>query len=336
MRWTSRSRTDVRGVIDKFQLYDRTISELRVKLRGSGVPCTFYRNTAIDAYGSLNKTGVKCYCWGSQEGQPDRSHFLCMGTGFLSSYQKYGYEEITISTPSTVTKEDHVLITGERNSRFVISSPTLLTGRITTEQLPLSQFRSVDRFLVNDWLETGQSRIRYYFTTDDTTWTEISLQPYTESTIATRQGMLSVPTDAEFIRFSISLEKRASSSSSPAFNSLRFRYRKQLLLNQIDPRYITSIPAFLAAREQQTIEIKQGQYGWETNRPLRWWTLPEVDILNSDVIMFLEGYMQNQYYEISNLTPHVHGPSGRLIHKSFESSYIRDANDILKITHLLK
>jgi len=310
----------------------------RVKMRGAGTPCISFRNSAITFYGKAPTGLTKCYCWGSQANQPDRMHTLCMGTGYLSGYQRYGYEEFVVSTPSTVTK-DAVIVTsqlsGEKDVKFVISSPSVTQATITTERFTLTRCKGFDRFLVADAIDADKNRIKYYYSFDDVNWTEITLTTYTATKLGNRQGTFEVPEDTEYIRFRIVLQKRYPQSPSPRFNAIRFRYRNQFKLTDIDPRYTIDAAAFLACREQQTIEIKQGVQGWETTRPLRWWTLPEVDIKNGDFIKFLEGYMADQYYEVQQIVPHVHGPSTKLLHTSFQSEYIRDANDVVKIIDLL-
>ncbi len=335
MKWPSRSRTDIRGVIDRFQIYDHVITQLRTKLRGCGTPCSLYSNVAITFYGTAPENETKCYCWNEEKAQPDRAHFLCLGTGYLRGYQKYGFDEQVVSTTSIVTKDSNIEIGGEEGSLFTISSNTSRTGSITTERFTLTRFEDIDRFLINDHIDPSVNRIQYYYSTDDINWIEIATSTYTTSKLANKQGTFSLSVKTPYVRFKITLLKREVTSPSPEFNSIRFRYRNQKKLGDIDPTYPLDYPAFLAARDQQTIEIAQGPYGWTTNRPLRWWTLPEVGVKNGDLIQFLQGTFENQFYEAQQVTPHVHGPSLKVLHNDFTSSYIRDDNDILKIISLL-
>lgn len=337
MRWPQRPRTEIRGVIDRFQIYDHILAQSRTKMRGAGSPCTYFRNTSITFYGTAPTNETKCYCWTTgDKNQPDRNHFVCMGTGYLSGYQKYGYHEHTVTTTSTVTKDAFVVISGERNSKFIISSPTQTQGTITTERFSLERFREVDRFLATESTQADQNRIRYYYSTDDTTWTQITMTAYTTNRLGNKQGSFSLPQGTEYIRFRIVLQKKAANSLSPEFNSIKFRYRKQRKLIEIDPRFPIDIPAFLAAREQQTVEIKQDRdIGWTTDWPLWWWTLPEAGIKDSDIIMFLQGAFANRYFEIQSLTPYVHGPDLRVLHNEFKTSYLRDKDDIIKVLDLL-
>jgi hypothetical protein len=139
----------------------------------------------------------------------------------------------------------------------------------------------------------------------------------------------------EYIRFRITLKKRYAASQSPKWNSIRFRYRKHIVLSEMDPRFSIEVPAFLAAREQQTRVIEQGEYGWTTKFPLNWWTLPDADIQNADVIMFLQGTYEDERYEVKNLREFVYGNTLQILHKGFEAEFIRDENELLGIIHYL-
>ena len=103
----------------------------------------------------------------------------------------------------------------------------------------------------------------------------------------------------------------------------------------MDPRFNIQIPAFLAAREQVVMEVKQGEYGWSTTRPMRWWVLPETHVEEGDILMFLQGEFEDQKYEVQNLTEHTHGPDLQVLHRDFESAYLRDNKDLIRIVDLL-
>ncbi|GEM_PF-3733669 len=336
MRWPIRSRTDVRAVIDRHLIYDFTISQLRVKMRGCGTPCTLYKNVANTLYGTAPSGETKCYCWDEEKAQPDRSHFLCLGTGYLGGYQKYGYEEFVVSTPSTVTKDDFITIAGDSGSLFTISSNTNREGIITTERFTLTRCEAFDRFLINDRTDPTLNRITYYYSTDDINWNEISTSTYSTNNLANKQGTFTLTKGTQYIRFRIVMLKRTVTSPSPEFNSIRFRYRNQKNLIDIDPTYSAiDYPAFLAARDQERTEITEGPYGWATVRPLRWWVLPEVVIENFDIIQFLQGTFENQFYEVQQSTFHMHGPQLKMIHTDFITAYLRDKQDVVKIIQYL-
>lgn len=341
MRWTQRSRTDVRAVIDKFDIYGKVLAESRQKLRGAGAPCTYYQNTSLTYYGTAPTDATKCYCWGQQQTAPDRSHFLCLGTGYLEGYQKYGYKEHVLSTPSTFTSKDTgIVVSGERGGEYILSSNTATQADLIFDRIPLTNFYEVDRVFIKQKVDLTVNEIQYFFTIDDINWIRIPLNAIADNPLCDFSGILNVfsiiqPTTT-FIRFRIRFRKRTVTSPSGQFNSIRFRYRNQLLLSETDQRFShISRPAFLAAREQQTIEITQGEFGWTTKRPLRWWVLPEVNIKNDDLIQFLEGSLANEFYLVSSLIPSVHGPSLQVLHRDFESSFIRDNNDLIKVLHLL-
>src|SRR5271157_4104143 len=108
MRWPNEKLPNVKTVLDRYRLLDRTILRTRDKFNAAGTPCTHYHNTSITVTGQFPTGATKCYCWAMPDGTPtqqvtpDLSHFVCMGTGVLGTsghpgvggYQKYGYEEI--------------------------------------------------------------------------------------------------------------------------------------------------------------------------------------------------------------------------------------------------
>jgi len=341
MQWTQRARTDIRGVIDKFDIYGRVLAESRQKIRGAGAPCTYYENMSITYYGTAPKNATKCYCWDSQQTAPDRSHFLCLGTGYLEGYQKYGYKEHTLSTPSTFFAKDPAIIkTGDRGGVYALSSNTLLQADITFDKIMLHNFYEVDRFFVKQQEDLSINEVQYFFTIDDITWIRIPIAAVIGNTLADFVGTLSVfsiitPLTA-WIKFRVRFRKRFATSASSQFNSIRFRYRNQLRLSDTDARYkYITIPSFLAAREQQTIEVTQSDTGWTTRRPLRWWVLPEVNIKDDDLIQFLAGSLASQFYIVTQLMPALHGPDLQVLHRDFESGFIRDKNDVIKVLALL-
>ena len=145
MRWTVPFRPDVNRVFAKYHLFDRTINMLRAKLANGGSPCTYWQNQAVGEYGTFNTDATKCYCWHTEDeadttktrSQPDRDHFLCMGTGVLEGYKKFGYEEIVFSTPSEHTVSSDSLIIGRDSAgepdRFTLSSATETAATLDTE-----------------------------------------------------------------------------------------------------------------------------------------------------------------------------------------------------------
>ena len=164
MRWGNPFRVDPRSVIDKYQLYNRTLNRNRAKMRGAGSPCTVYRNSAITLYGTAPEGLKKCYCWsksGDDESateinsQPKRDHFLCMGTGYLQGYDRYGYGSIVVSNPSDLTFSSSKITIAKDSSgepdRIIISGSSQ-NESIETENFELTNFQEVDHFLAKDSL----------------------------------------------------------------------------------------------------------------------------------------------------------------------------------------
>lgn len=358
MKWSAPRVPDIKGVVDKFHLYDRILQRNVSLIQGFGTPCTYWRNKAISPIGvSPNPaTSTKCYCWstpvdggGSTTGQtvqPQRDHFLCSGTGWLDveggggGYQKYGYREHIFSTPSVLTANSKdVIVSGTRNSSYIVSGSSA-SGTLTTERITLNKFKDFNYLLVNDEFDAAANRVDYSYSLNDTTWIPLTLTNTTGITknIGNRQATISLPVGTSYIRFRITLLKRVATAPSPKWNSLRFRYRNTLTLAEIDPRFEDiQIPAFLASREQiaQQVEGSAQNMGWITRFPLKWKTLPDTDIESSDVIRFLKGTFVGLNFEVHDLLKFTYGESTQILHRGFESVLVRDGNDVLKIAAYL-
>ena len=339
LRWSAPRLPDVRRVSDKFQIYNTIINRNRAIITGTGSPTTFWRNQAITPVGTINTNLTRCYCWDDQLTNPDRKHFLCTGTGFLESYQKYGYTEIIIATPTTtITKTASIVKSGTRNSAYSISG-TSLSETITSDRYNLTHFRAVDYFFANDSSDLVNNRIEYAYTIDDINWIPIvttNYANYANVPIANKTATISLPVGTAHIRFRAVLKKHLSTSASPAFNCIRFRYRNQYTLAEIDDRFsYINVPSFLASKEAVSQQVEQGEFGFTTTYPLRFWILPDALIWEGDVLQFLVGTLQGYYLECKSIIPYMVGPQQQLSHRSFQSDYIRDKNDLLGITHYL-
>jgi len=354
MRWTSPFRfPNIRTTIDKYGLYKRTLMMLRTKMAGAGSPCIYWRNTAVTFYGTNPENETRCYCWQKGDGdnpagdvsQPRRNHALCMGTGYLKGYQRYGYEEKVISTPNDkeITFSSSKIIVGKDDSgepdRFVISGTTQ-SEYIETPNIELTNFVSVDRFLAKEKTDKDENRIKYFYSTNDGTdwpdYTEIDMIDYTETKLGNQQSTgFSLDQGATQIKFRMRFDKRKATSPSPSLNSIRFRYQNHISLSAIDARFDINEPAFLASREAPKEKVVQAEHGWKTTKPLSWWTLPEVNIEETDIIMFLQGEFANEKYEVQELTKHTYGPDLLSLHRSFESAFLRDNLDVIRIIDLL-
>ena len=352
--------SDPRAVIDRFQIYDRLLQKHQALFAGWGLPCQYFRNMAITPEGTIPKTSiVKCYCYSSPiEGgtavpnvqipqQPQRDHITCGGTGYIEvydnnnnplggSYQKYGYREHIFSTPSKLildTKD--IVISGTRGSNYTISGSSL-NGTLTTERIPLTNLLDVNYFLANDEID-ATSRVDYYYSTDDITWTQITMSTYPNQKIARRQGALTLSEGTEYIRFRITLRKKSINAPSPKWNFIKFRYRNMKTLREIDPSFTIDIPSFLIIRQQQKVVVEGSTQGggWVTKYPLSFRTLPDATIENSDVLTFLQGTFKDYIFQVQDVIKNSYGPYSQILHRDFNAEYIRDDNDILKIAHLL-
>ena len=354
MRWTN-NRIDPRRIIKDHALINRTLLIDRSKMAAAGSPCTAFKNQTWNPDGTIRAGLTKCYCWDAQQAAPDKKHSLCMGTGYLEGYQKYGYKEVVISTPSTITKTPGIIIsaTDKPNDSFTMSSTTLVET-VTTAQIPLVRFQDVSYFYARSKFVATDDRIKYFYRTTDTTlvpatntvpahtietpWTEITMVDYASdlSTQKAADNYVWHLTGATWIKFQISFQKRLSTSPSPVFNSIRFRFRNMPNYGDIDSRFhYIRIPAFLAAREQSQQQITATNVGFKTDWPLTWWTLPEVAMDENDIIRFLVGENEGQTHVVDWTMKHQYGPHLQTLHRQFYTKFLREYNDLLGIVHLL-
>lgn len=345
MRWTNTYRHNVRSIVDKFNIYNQVIERNHLKMRGTGTPCTYYKNTAFDDLGNFNVNATKCYCYTTQTGgtmaAPDPRHSLCQGTGVLSGYQRYGYSEHVYA--STSLSAGHLVKTAEIGefldngvSKGFQLNAGALQGDITTAAIPLTRFQAFDRFLAKDFVDKDNNRVEYYYSLDNINWTLITLAPYAVNDMANVMGTnIVIPAASAQIWFRARLKKRIATAPSPRLNHFRFRFRNMSTLGSVDARFPLSSPSFLAAREQERSIIEQGQFGWETKFPLKWWTLPEVDINNHDVIQFHQGLYANKKFLVDNVIRYTHGPELQVTHTSFETVIIRDTTDLKGVLYYL-
>jgi hypothetical protein len=215
-------------------------------------------------------------------------------------------------------------------------SSNVLESSLVTKYIAFTRFQAFDRLLVTDYMDTTQNKVEYYYSLDNITWIKILFSPYTKNNLANFQATnIVIPDGTSGIWFKITLRRRLASSPAPKFNSLRFRYRTIKALRDLNPRYDFDIPAFLASREQEKSVLTTGANGLETTFPLRWWTLPEVDISNFDVIEFREGLYKDNKFLVDNIIRHTQGPELQLTHSAFETKIIRDKTDVQGILYLL-
>lgn len=347
MRWTVPARGDIRRVADRAHLYDRIINNNRIILDGHGSPVTYWRNTALNSYGQQiteAKGGVRCYCWDSTKAQPDKRHFLCQGNGWVSHlYQKYGYHDVLFATPSAnstpsapatlIKSSADIIITGDRNSSFTLSGAST-SATLTTTVIPFTRFKEVSQILINDSTDEVNNRITYEYSLDGATWIPLAVQAYA-TPLSNRVAYLDIPSTSTQIQLRMTLKKKTASSSAPKWNSIRFRYRQGHILENIDDRFKIDIPSFLASRNNPEWYVTQGEYGWDTVKPYRWWTLPETKIENNDIIMFLTGEFLNKKFMVGSLVKYTYGPMLQLTHQEFESEFIRDSDDLMGILDYL-
>lgn len=338
MQWSVPARGDIRRVVDRAHLYDRILNNNRIILDGHGAPITYWRNTAISPLGQIPKVtegAIKCYCWSDTQAQPDKKHFVCQGTGWITNlYQKYGYKDILWTTPSILEKSTPELaITGDRGSAYTLSG-TQTSGTLTTERIHFELFKEISYVLINDAVDSTQNRIEYSYSLDDTNWIPMTPEVHMSS-LSNRVAYIDIPRESEYIRFKITLRKRTATSQPPKWNFLRLRYRQMLTLLDTDDRFIIDIPAFLASRNNPADAKVQWEYGVTKTLPYRWWSMPEATIEDGDIMMFLQGPFAGQKSVVKNLIKYTYGPHNQITHREYESAFIRDGDDLLGVVQYL-
>lgn len=337
MRWTNTYRHDPRRIIDNKNIYFQTIERLKVKMLAGGTPCTYWKNTSLDMFGIFNTSATRCFCYQKGSSQPDPRHALCMGTGVLSGYQKYGFYEEVYASPSigsTIIKNPQAQVSSTDYSVSIAGN--VLEVELLTQPVELTGEKVFDHVLISDICDNTNNTVEYYYSFDNATWTKMTLAVYNVSPLANKTAKaFNIPNTATKIWFKIKLRKRILAASSPSFNWMRFRYRKMRTLRSIAPRYTIDEPAFLSCREQQKIIVEGGEQGWETKYPVIWWALPEVDISSNDVIEFYNGKYKGRKFYIHWFEPRFVGPEMMQTSTSFETKLIRDDNDLSGILSYL-
>jgi len=342
MRYPGTYRHDPRGIIDKFNLYPQVININRVKMQAAGTPSTYYKNTSVDEFGNYNKTGIRCYCW--KEGidsQPNPRHALCLGTGVLSGYQKYGFTEEVFAIPSVkyynLTLPSFIIPYSSNDYTdigYKMSGQELL-GDIITHEIKLNRFLEFDRFIALDDTDGSNNKVEYYYSLDNINWTRITVTPYTKNSLGNKEGKFDLPAGTERIWFRIRLRKRYTTSQSPSWQWIRFRYRNMRTLMEIYPRHQIEYPAFLIGREQVRNVLKQGQQGVEIRHPQLFWVLPEINVNNLDIVEYYFGPWGGKKFIVTNMERRLHGPEQVETSKSFETTPVRDNSDLFGILNLL-
>lgn len=340
MRWLGTYRHDPRTIIDTYKLYEQSLNKNRLTIQANGTPCTYYNNTAWNEFGQFNKISTKCFCYNTEKAQPDSRHYLCMGTGVLSGYQKYGFVEEVLAAPSiaagNVIMPNTAILYNDatlKNSGVQISSASVTDVELVSKQINLTRFLAVDHFLVKDTADGANTRVEYYYSLDNVTWTQLTMDSFMlngrSSDFATRQATgFNIPEGTPSIWFKVRLRKKNTSVPSPVWICLRFRYRKMRVLQDIYPRHRINEPAFLLGRDQTTTSLKEGQYGVDIRYPQRLWVLPEVNIMNKDIIVFYHGPWANHKFIVKNMERRLHGPEQFETSKIFEVDAIRDEADV--------
>lgn len=342
MKYVNGIQFDPRSTMDVHRTFQQALNRNRVLLSSIGSPVSFFYfqgNKQIDIAGNYLKP-IPCYCALDQKGSPkdpDPNHRACYGTGTLPGFERYGYNTIVIATTTpnlTLNNITRTLDENGRVSKFIISG-NLLEGDIITDNYQLPNIKSINFFRFTESVNLDQNGTEYYYSSDNgATYIRIPVD-YTDKTNPVPDISV-IPSTITQVRFKITLKKRFANSSSPIFGYIKFRFRDQFLLSEIDSRFKEiNIPATLAAQYINPYLLKQKEVGVVIDSEPQWWTLPEAAVNNGDVILHLLGHNQGKMYTVSNLEVRTYGKIGSALSLKFNTKLIPQDTDSLGILKYL-
>lgn len=329
MKYVNGIQFDPRSTMDVHRTFQQALNRNRVLLTSLGSPVSvfyFQGNKQITLAGDYAKP-VPCYCSLDQKGaptNPDPNHRACYGTGALPGFERYGYRTIAISTTTPSLSLTNVMKSIDekgRISKFTLTG-TATTGDIITPDYPVTDFKDITSFRFTEAINLEENRNEYYFSTNaGVSYTLIPVD-YTDKTNPVAD--ISVfPSTMASIRFKVTQKKKTATSSSPVFGYIKFRYRDQFYLSEIDNRFREiNIPATLAAPSQNPYLLKQKEMGIVIDSEPSWWTLPETQLNNGDVLLYLLGHNQGKMYTISNMQVNTYGKIGSALSLRFNTKLI--------------
>lgn len=328
--------------MDVHRTFQQALNRNRILLSSLGSPVSFFYfqgNRQIDIAGNYNKP-IPCYCSLDKDGKPknpDPTHRACYGTGALPGFERYGYTTIVTATTTPDLALNNVMRTIDeagRLSKFVISG-NAIEGTVTTPDYPTTDLKDISFFRIAESINLEQNRNEYYYSSDNgTTYVRIPID-YTDK-LNPVADLSVIPNTITSIRFRVVLKKRTPTSSSPVFGYIKFRFRSQFLLSEIDSRFREiNIPATLAAQYINPYLLKQKEVGIVIDSEPQWWTLPEAAVNNGDVILHLLGHNQGKMYTISNMEVRTYGKIGSALSLKFNTKLIAQETDSLGILKYL-
>lgn len=321
MKWTKPFRKDFKTFIDSEHLIDQIIARDETLLEAQGAPmtCWFrYRNDDPRA-------GARCFCYPREKASPDSRHKLCFGNGYLNGYQKYGYVTKTWASSDTTLTLNNVVVQSSGTSpgllNDILSLKSGTTGTITTPFVPLTNFISHSFFESVQNTVTGVSSVSYQYSFDGMVWN------------STSTGLV-VPSTGQ-IQFRATLSRININVKLPYVNYFRYRFQNLPTLASVDSRFpLATIPAFFGSRSMAVREIAQVGAGFQTVWPTRYWSIvPPIE--EGTIGMFLYGNFAGLRYEAINLKLSTMGDLQTILHREWETRFIRDYEDVSGILYML-
>jgi hypothetical protein len=341
MRYINHSQFDPRYIIDTHRTFEQAVGRHRTLLTSLGTPITVFHREGdkhLNVNGTFNEP-VKCYCTNDVGGKiknPDPDHGLCYGTGVFPGYERFGYSSLIIANPTpnlVLTNTMSNLNAQNRTAGFILAGVSS-TGTVETPDYPVTDFKAVTYFRIREAVNLEENRNEYFFSTDSgATYTQIPINYSTQQPVPD----LSVfPTTMTQIRFRVILKKRAATSSTPVFTYLKFRYRNQYFLSEVDDRFKEiTLPATLASYSISPQVMKQWDSGLTIDQDPIWWTLPDSKIKNGDVLLYLLGHNQGKMYIARETEVRTYGKYALPLSITFKVKLIQSEGDAMGITKYL-
>lgn len=340
MRYINHSQFDPRYIIDTHRTFEQAVGRHRTLLSSLGTPITIFHREGdkhLNVNGTFNEP-VKCYCTNDVGGKikpPDPDHGLCYGTGTLPGYERFGYTSLVVANPTpnlTLTNVISNLNANNKTAGFIIAGTS--TGTVTTPNYPVTDYKSVTYFRIREAVNLEANRNEYYFSVDNgVTYTEIPVSYTTQQPVP---DISVFPPTMTQIKFKIILRKRFAASAPPVFTYIKFRYRNQYNLAEVDDRFKEiTLPATLASYRVSPMVMKQWDSGLVIDQDLIWWTLPDSKIKNGDVILYLLGHNQGKMYVTSDVEVRTYGKYALPTSITFKTKLIQSEGDAVGIAKYL-
>lgn len=316
--WDHMWPKDPKGVIDNKHILDSIIDKNETVLKSSGSPMTIWKHYPFGPY---------CTCAiGEDKKQikPDSNCRICMGTGYINGYQKYGYYTYTYAADSINSDDRFGLNLSNIN---IIDIPKQNSKAFVLE-------KGTSGYLETNWIPTKNGYEHSYlksmiFTPQGTSVTYSCTFNGSDYILINHLDNIKDLEVKEAIKIKLTLSRNSTNIPSPAVNAFKYRIRMKDIYYNYDRRFSILTPAFLASKQIIDRRYMMTQDGTTVQYKPVFWALPDVKIGEKDIGMFLVGNHENQRFEFENLTISEHGENQRVLHTKWNSRFIFSNDDVL-------